>query len=1357
MIEIASLALEPAPAGHPFTFDEDNPALVAILRHLRRGNCCQVLGPRHFLKSRLVQDAATRLADEDAHYVVYLDLANVDTGDNRRFFASLDARLRAALPPRLVPADLETCQNATDLQLALGRLTENSDRNLLVLVDHLEIAPPNLVALFLNALRVAYVDADTGSRLQSVVCGSHSLNQVALRNADRYDFIAQAVIVGDLSRGESHRLLDYYLSGRGLMIGQSAADTILDHIGGDPLLVAEAADLCIQRIADSFRWIANDGDAAAVIESFHGGHHAGAEERLRHIENNLYLLSTTRQLLDQRESRVVTPDGQETRLLLELSGVMTPENGGYRLKSRAWEELLRQRLNDGRVGRLYARAGDWKRAIDYLGRAAVSSLTGEHDYRLDLFAAIINAIHVSQDESRAFDCLNSGLQAAFPRRELLVYALDRRERALALVTSLPNQSPHGDVRISLGQGERPEVRACYEKAEFSIETVDGATRLLYPLRAADGVGDPLGLVSAAEGRASIHGLHHWEERELLLDLLHHTARALQAKRQYLDLLNNTNLLAEKTRTLDQIRTQLHDPELSEEIIWRIMLEAITHGHGLGFNRAVLFVPDDAGGVVVRQAVGYGSRAATEKDWQNNPFTHDALDEWRDGLVTRPPKPPTDDSLVVALKDTVVSLLATGDNLLMRCLRDQEPIYGPADDSPPMPGEFAQHIHPAARFVLVPLRGGPQPLGVIYADCKFSGDLIPGERFVLLQNFAQQIALIVKHDRTLTTERRLRFLEESERRQIDQDLEDLKALQRALRDNLDTSGHGPLPGVIRAELSKVRHQSGAERAWLVRVRPRDRWEIAFSSSKKRYSSREVAHPPPDFDCQQTEGMKPRQLSAAAVRQTGLANYLRGDPGALLITPVEVNNNCQGILYLELKPNPAGENHEKIAERAANRLGVVIEQVQNVRVLQRLVDISLRLTDNEPLECTLQKIVDEAMEVLRGVSVVTLYANNAQNNIVLYAHKGVRYPRQLKTHPPYDSTVVEEIVNADGPIFAPDVNQTLFRKSKFVRREQIRSVAAFPLITEGKRLGCMMFSYRRPHVFPATEQSTLSLFAQLAAAESLYDSKDRELENKRHWERFNLRAAIIGQFFHKLSDGLSGMGDLVAEADDAIRAGHDTTAVARLDQLRARVDKLERLRTTVQERLSLLKKVGRDVNLELQRVDDLVMNIVHRLEIEAPPQVRVLIREDLPPIRCYVDPWRIGEIVEHLMINAWEAIPRNGQGLIEVALYPYENYCRLEIRDNGQGITDEDRPHIFEEGFSTKDRSGRRGQGLFICKYFAELQNGRLHDGPSRKGEGSTFYLDLPIPDDSDSEREMPPPEAQETGGLDDNSPFLMRQL
>ena len=1322
-----------------FTFDPDNPAIMALWRHVSAGYCCQVLGPRGHLKSRLIQVAGTLLTELGTHYVVYLDLAQVESDD--RFFANLEARTRAALPP--LPGQLvEECQSATDLQFALAQMAAANDRNLLLIIDHLEFAPPNLVALLLSAVRAAHtasMDDFYGSPLQAVVCGSLLLSQVALQDADRFESISQTVMVPDLSRAESRRLLVGYLTDMHLTIVNEAVDVLLDWVDGDALLITETAHILSQLATSSGRMVIDRHDASLAIQEMHravGAQIPLIDETVRHIANDVRLLTVVCHLLEHAQPPADSVDSQEMRTLLELSGVIARSNNTYRIKSTAWEYLLRDRLGTGYVGRLFARAGNWSQAINYLGQAQVDPAEEKQDYRPELFAAIINAIHDSRDERHAFASLADGLQAAYPERDLLVYMLDPEERAFKLVTSLAAKHPYVEARISLGDSTRPEVLAC-SGTEYSISLVEGETRLLFPLQLKGARGDPLGLVSADEGSRPNEGYQPWdegvrpdaghqlwEEREVLLGFLRNALRALNSKQRFHELLNSASQRAELWRVLDKIKTLLHDPDLSEDTVWRVMLEGVTHGRGLGFNRAILFTPDTEGRLVIRHAVGYADRAPAEEYWRRHPYTEEPTEVWLANLVERHRRsPPQPGELERSLRGLVVEL-DESDSLLAQCFRGKEPVHvhshaGSGAGSVAMPTAIRHAVQPADEFVFVPLPGARAPLGALYADNKFSGQRIPGEQYRMLHNFVAQIALVVEGARALAYERELRHLEQVQREQIDRDLQDLQELQRALQFNLGQTGDERLDDVVRAELSKVCQTALGARAWLIRVAPRDRWQIMAYGGAGSYSGWQADEAPPELGRSEAKAMLPHTVPFADSVSVGLSAYLQTGSEKLFVAPVEVNGNHQATLYVESSPGSTLANQEKVVERAAYRLGVVMGQVQNVQVLQRLVAMSLRLTREEPLYDTLNTIVREAMEFLGGVSTVTLYAIDERDDIVLAACEGVRYPDQMKSRPPYNSSVVESIVKDGKEFFVTDVDQKRpFRRSTFVEREGIRSVAALPLNASGRQLGGIFFSYRRPHLFSDAERSALSLFAQLATAELLTDRLDRELKKMTELEQYIVQGTLGNEFIHRLNGTIAGMLDHVDEIGDLV--GANTGIRELLDLLRMKVDGLERLSADIRQRLN---EVMREAKREPRELGPLMEQVVEQLKREAPRNVAMTFHTELPAFSYPIDSLFFEMLLEHLIRNAWDAIPDDRAGHVEVSLEQGDNGIRIAVRDNGLGIPAANRRSVFDPSFSTRQPREERGKGLTISQWIAKLHGGQLKLGSS-DSQGTTFYFELP---------------------------------
>lgn len=98
-----------------------------------------------------------------------------------------------------------------------------------------------------------------------------------------------------------------------------------------------------------------------------------------------------------------------------------------------------------------------------------------------------------------------------------------------------------------------------------------------------------------------------------------------------------------------------------------------------------------------------------------------------------------------------------------------------------------------------------------------------------------------------------------------------------------------------------------------------------------------------------------------------------------------------------------------------------------------------------------------------------------------------------------------------------------------------------------------------------------------------------------------------------------------------------------------------------------------------------------------------------------------VFNNLLKNATQAIQEDKQGHIKVRLIDKEDVYRVEIEDNGVGISEEKGQHIFEPNFTTK--SSGTGLGLAISKNIIEKSGGNIWF-ESELSEGSIFFIVLP---------------------------------
>ena len=75
-------------------------------------------------------------------------------------------------------------------------------------------------------------------------------------------------------------------------------------------------------------------------------------------------------------------------------------------------------------------------------------------------------------------------------------------------------------------------------------------------------------------------------------------------------------------------------------------------------------------------------------------------------------------------------------------------------------------------------------------------------------------------------------------------------------------------------------------------------------------------------------------------------------------------------------------------------------------------------------------------------------------------------------------------------------------------------------------------------------------------------------------------------------------------------------------------------------------------------------------------------------------------------------------------PVANRIRIWVRDTGKGIAPEHLDRIFERFFKVDEFIPGAGLGLSICRTMAYSLGGSI-TCESKLGEGSTFWLDIPI--------------------------------
>ena len=276
---------------------------------------------------------------------------------------------------------------------------------------------------------------------------------------------------------------------------------------------------------------------------------------------------------------------------------------------------------------------------------------------------------------------------------------------------------------------------------------------------------------------------------------------------------------------------------------------------------------------------------------------------------------------------------------------------------------------------------------------------------------------------------------------------------------------------------------------------------------------------------------------------------------------------------------------------------------------------------------------------------------------------------------------------------------------------------------------------PHHKVPLHGSTTFDFEKLPLSEGLeiFVGRDTTTEEQLrqqlvHMEKMGAIGRLVSGVAHELNNPLAG---IVGYAELLSRAELDASTQHMVAVLKSQAERAGRIvqnflnlatKTPPEKRVFDLNKVIESV-LQLREYDYRVRDIVVLPDLDP----------DLPKV--VGDAGQVEQVVLNLLINAEDAVMamQDRTAEIQIRTLVLNNRIRLEVADNGSGIRSQDLNRIFDPFFTTKMESqghGGTGLGLNICAEIVKDHGGELYAW-STHGTGSTFTMELPIPEHLDA--------------------------
>jgi signal transduction histidine kinase len=287
------------------------------------------------------------------------------------------------------------------------------------------------------------------------------------------------------------------------------------------------------------------------------------------------------------------------------------------------------------------------------------------------------------------------------------------------------------------------------------------------------------------------------------------------------------------------------------------------------------------------------------------------------------------------------------------------------------------------------------------------------------------------------------------------------------------------------------------------------------------------------------------------------------------------------------------------------------------------------------------------------------------------------------------------------------------------------------------------------FIADETKTVNLEKRMKTAiqsiRKIVPSEHREVVNELELMREEF-ARYASQARERIADmekdadqmiAMAGIGlmvevvahELTRSAEDALDILNSLKRKTVPEEIRRRLESLRASMTSISKRLRILDPLsvtGRQ-RKEKFNLDELVNEILEAHEVQFERhQVKLNILLPSRPVQVSAVKGMVVQVLENLISNSLYWLDVEKQRKIsfkpELLISIEDNPPRIRFSDNGPGISQQYKDRIFDLFFSLKDKSRRRGLGLFIAQEAAEHNGGALMLDPdtlNNEGRYTTF--------------------------------------
>jgi signal transduction histidine kinase len=463
-----------------------------------------------------------------------------------------------------------------------------------------------------------------------------------------------------------------------------------------------------------------------------------------------------------------------------------------------------------------------------------------------------------------------------------------------------------------------------------------------------------------------------------------------------------------------------------------------------------------------------------------------------------------------------------------------------------------------------------------------------------------------------------------------------------------------------------------------------------------------------------------------------------PDELITKYIEVTERLtQGNYDLEVPVDPAEGELAQLGQ-ALKSLAITLDT--RYREMQKLSEITSSINAGLLLDEILEIVFQDFKDVIPynrigfslieddGRTVRAYWAKSDQPVVLL----GKEYAASLA------GSSLEAILQSGFPRIINDLVDYLKRKPKsestrLIVEEGMRSSLTCPLIANGIPVGFLFFSSTEPHIYAARH---VDIFKRIAAQLSVILEKGRlvleladqkaaiEQQNQELRRLNELKNTFLGMAAHDLRNPI---GNIRMIAHLLLEAKHELSEAESESLINDITEQTRHILTLLDDLLDVTQIEAGKLSLKLKSLDlgQFLANMVQRQAMMASPKGTRVVLEQVPPGKTRADPAYLRQVVDNLISNAIKYSPPGST--VTVNAERNTSGWRVNVLDEGPGITETDRQHLFKDfaRLSAQPTGGEKsiGLGLAISRRVVEAHGGMI-GVDSEPGQGANFWFTLP---------------------------------